>query len=60
MNREMIERAKMQLLQSVLDTDGGVSALIEKRAIIEEAMVCCNAMQCNKTQSLVSVPHDPC
>ncbi|CAM6033431.1 unnamed protein product [Sphagnum compactum] len=39
MNQEMIERAKMELLQSVLDTDRGSSALIEKRAIIEEAMV---------------------
>jgi hypothetical protein len=47
MNQEMIERAKMGLLQSVLDTDRGSSALIEKRAIIEEAMVCCNTMQCN-------------
>jgi hypothetical protein len=47
MNQEMIERAKMELLQSVLDTDWGWSALIKKRAIIEEAMVCCNAMQCN-------------
>ncbi len=46
MNQEMIERAKMELLQPFLDTDRGSSALIEKRAIIEEAMVCCNAMQC--------------
>ncbi len=46
MNQEMIEIAKMELLQSVLDTDRGLSALMEKRAIIEEAMVCCNAMQC--------------
>jgi hypothetical protein len=47
MNQEMIDRAKMELVQSVLDTDRGSSALIEKRAIIKEAMVCCNAMQCN-------------
>jgi hypothetical protein len=45
-NQEMIEIPKMALLQSVLDTDRGSSALIEKCAIIEEAMVCCNAMQC--------------
>jgi hypothetical protein len=60
MNQDLIEGAKMELLQSVLDTDRGSSALIEKRAIIEEAMVCCNAMQCKKTQTLVSVPHDAC
>ncbi len=53
MNQEMIEIAKMALLQSVLDTDRGLSALIEKRAIIEEAMVCCNA----KEHKLLSLFH---
>jgi hypothetical protein len=34
-----IERAKMQLLQAVLDTKRGAQATADQRATIEEAMV---------------------